>query len=385
MSDWRWDSAKKRYYYIHPSSHQYIYDSGERIKFKALSAPAAPNYLVINSREAFTSSDEGQQAHASPTILPESLCPTDFSLVEGRYKIIKNLDRGGQTLEKGIREVHDVRNRNAIYALKTYVCKDLEQYRERGFNFNHEVSIMARLHHSAHVVKLIRCHSNPQTLEFSFVMSPVANQGNLTNYMLRQFQLPNTLILTERFMQIALADLAKGLEDIHEHSVRHKDIKPGNILVHNDRVLYTDFGLSLDYRAFPSDITNCTHPEHDCTPAYAAPETHAHTPRNRKSDVFCLGLVYLELLCTRAVVLTGNTDWGNDTIFGKYFQRYSDMVASGRVGRTLDWIEHKEKVVSLRKYVPLVRSMLDLERDHRPSAEKLVRELGISMAKKQID
>lgn len=41
--------------------------------------------------------------------------------------------------------------------------------------------------------------------------------------------------------------LASGLFYLHDGSIKHKDIKPANILVHKRSVLLTDFGLSTDF------------------------------------------------------------------------------------------------------------------------------------------
>ena len=39
-----------------------------------------------------------------------------------------------------------------------------------------------------------------------------------------------------------LGCLASAVKYLHEHKCRHKDIKPGNILIKDDKVLITDFG-----------------------------------------------------------------------------------------------------------------------------------------------
>ena len=48
-------------------------------------------------------------------------------------------------------------------------------------------------------------------------------------------------------LQRAIGCLASGLAFMHEQTIRHKDIKPQNILIHGGSVLYTDFGISLDF------------------------------------------------------------------------------------------------------------------------------------------
>jgi len=41
--------------------------------------------------------------------------------------------------------------------------------------------------------------------------------------------------------------LVSGLKAIHDAGIRHKDIKPENIPVKGRVILYTDFGIALDY------------------------------------------------------------------------------------------------------------------------------------------
>lgn len=45
----------------------------------------------------------------------------------------------------------------------------------------------------------------------------------------------------------AFGCLSSGLAYLHEQKVKHKDIKPANVLIRSKRVLLTDFGLSTDF------------------------------------------------------------------------------------------------------------------------------------------
>ncbi|KAF2109886.1 kinase-like domain-containing protein [Lophiotrema nucula] len=90
--------------------------------------------------------------------------------------------------------------------------------------------------------------------------------------------------------------LVIALEYLHKHNVRHKDIKPENILVSNRKVLLADFGLSLDF----TDATGSTTMSmvNGITPRYCAPEVANYEARNTKSDIWCLGVVFLEMIAT---------------------------------------------------------------------------------------
>ncbi|PSN59010.1 kinase-like protein, partial [Corynespora cassiicola Philippines] len=95
--------------------------------------------------------------------------------------------------------------------------------------------------------------------------------------------------------------LAAALEFLHGQRVRHKDIKPKNILVHRGNILFTDFGLSLDFTDADSSTTISM--VNGMTPKYCAPEVAQYEPRNTMSDIWSLGVVFMEM----AVVLKGKT------------------------------------------------------------------------------
>jgi serine/threonine protein kinase len=91
--------------------------------------------------------------------------------------------------------------------------------------------------------------------------------------------------------------LCSAVTYLHEQKCRHKDIKPGNILVHNGTVLLTDFGIALDWSERGRDTT--TGNVQSYTNAYAAPEVALAKPRNSSSDIWSLGCVFLDILVSR--------------------------------------------------------------------------------------
>ncbi|KAF2446865.1 hypothetical protein P171DRAFT_471322 [Karstenula rhodostoma CBS 690.94] len=81
--------------------------------------------------------------------------------------------------------------------------------------------------------------------------------------------------------------------------VRHKDIKPRNILVHYGNIIFVDFGLTFDFFGADSDTT--INMVNGMTPRYCAPEVADCLPRNKSADVWSLGVVFLEI-----TILTGD-------------------------------------------------------------------------------
>jgi serine/threonine protein kinase len=87
--------------------------------------------------------------------------------------------------------------------------------------------------------------------------------------------------------------LANAVQYLHENDIRHKDIKPRNILLDkNDGLYITDFGLSRDTADASSSMTDGIERG---TYKYCAPEVARLEPRGRAADVYSLGCVFLEI------------------------------------------------------------------------------------------
>jgi serine/threonine protein kinase len=89
--------------------------------------------------------------------------------------------------------------------------------------------------------------------------------------------------------------LSEALKYLHESDVRHKDIKPENILIdESGAVILTDFGISRRFAKHTSHVTNN---EWKFTRKYASPEIMKgkRVERDDPSDVFSLGCVFLEM------------------------------------------------------------------------------------------
>ncbi|KAF2253264.1 kinase-like protein, partial [Trematosphaeria pertusa] len=95
--------------------------------------------------------------------------------------------------------------------------------------------------------------------------------------------------------------LLAGLAYMHHMSIRHKDIKPANILIKGDSVLYTDLGLAFYWEAVGHSTTEDSSPV--ATRKYSPPEIFTGEKRNTSADIFSLGCVFLEM----ATLLDGST------------------------------------------------------------------------------
>ncbi|KAB2099834.1 hypothetical protein AG0111_0g11992 [Alternaria gaisen] len=164
-----------------------------------------------------------------------------------------------------------------------------------------EVYHLQNLRHF-HIVQLVGTYL--QGRNFSILMYPAAD-AHLGRFLEDTLDI-NMWASKERrlFLYSALGCLASGVAFIHQHTTKHMDIKPQNILVRRAsdhglrsdwRVYIADFGLS---RSFASQDHSQTDGPTSRTPRYCAPEVYNCEQRGRSADVFSLGCVFLEILTT---------------------------------------------------------------------------------------
>ena len=127
--------------------------------------------------------------------------------------------------------------------------------------------------------------------------SSATSSGQSGHHGARHNPWPVTLPIEREFENLRgyFVCLSQALRYLHEQGVRHKDIKPANILIDKSQsVILTDFGIS---RRFPKDESHITNNEWKFTRKYASPEImkDRKMPRDDSSDVFSLGCVFLEM------------------------------------------------------------------------------------------
>jgi len=104
-----------------------------------------------------------------------------------------------------------------------------------------------------------------------------------------------------------LSQVAKALDHAHNNGVIHRDVKPSNILLDaQDLVYVADFGLA---RLVKTSAVLTKTGMMAGTPQYMAPEQAMAKEVNRHADIYALGIVAYEML-TGAVPFTADTPVG---------------------------------------------------------------------------
>jgi len=88
--------------------------------------------------------------------------------------------------------------------------------------------------------------------------------------------------------------IATGLAVVHEQGLIHRDIKPANILFRSDgTVVITDFGIAKALE-MDSELTGLGIAVG--SPAYSSPEQTQCQPLDIRTDIYSLGVIFLEML-----------------------------------------------------------------------------------------
>ncbi|OWM91423.1 hypothetical protein CDL15_Pgr017341 [Punica granatum] len=156
--------------------------------------------------------------------------------------------------------------------------------------FRTEMKIIGRTHHR----NLVRFLGYSLDTSNRLLVYEYMSNGSLADLLFA----PKKLLCWEEKMGI-VRNIARGLLYLHEEcetQIIHCDIKPGNILIdENRRAKISDFGLS---KLLKPDQTN-TFTGIRGTRGYVAPEWHKNLPITTKADVYSFGIVLLEIICSR--------------------------------------------------------------------------------------
>ena len=196
------------------------------------------------------------------------------------YRIDRELGAGGMAT---VYLAHDIKHDRAvaIKVLKPELAASIGSER-----FLKEIRTTANLQHP-HIVPLYDSGDASGAL---FYVMPLLQGESLADRMERDGQLPieDTIRITRQ--------IAGALDYAHRNGVIHRDIKPDNILLHDDEVLVADFGIAVGAReASGARLTGTGFSLG--TPQYMSPE-QAVGERNidARSDIYSLGAVTYEML-----------------------------------------------------------------------------------------
>ncbi|KAH8810068.1 kinase-like domain-containing protein [Hyaloscypha sp. PMI_1271] len=154
-----------------------------------------------------------------------------------------------------------------------------------------EVAILRELNHQ-HIIQVVCTYETISVpRQFGILLSPVGEE-DLLHYMER--------VSEDDFPEKDIANLerwryclANAVAYIHSQNIRHKDIKPSNVICKGAAIYLTDFGSA---HQFSIGLTSSTDGGLlGVTKMYSAPEVIDEDRRGRSADIFSLGCVFAEM------------------------------------------------------------------------------------------
>ncbi len=225
----------------------------------------------------------------------------------GNVRIEKELARGGMA---------EVYVGTHLKLDRLVIVKVMHSYIEA------DPEMQSRFEHEAKVVAALRHPNIVQVFDFDiveghpYIVMEYLRGPSLAAY-LSELNRRNETLPPAQVARL-LGILATALDYAHEQGVIHRDIKPGNIILHNKTGLFssdlplsaltepaiTDFGLVRIHTT-----TQTSAGKRSGTPAYMSPEQAHGLTVDHRSDIYSLGIVLYELIAGH-VPFEAETNWG---------------------------------------------------------------------------
>ena len=214
-------------------------------------------------------------------ILPENI-------INGRFKIIKVLDRGGMG-EIFLAEDNNSKGKVAIKSISSDWLHD----RYAQARFQHEARAVSLLNHP----NICAIYEIAQENEREYIVMQYVDGVTLNQLQKMKPLTPGNIV------DIAL-QITDGMIAAQEQNIVHMDIKPGNIMIDKSgKVKILDFGLA-EFRPRKTADRKTRRPEPGQsengvvmgTVSYMSPEQVEGHDLDGRSDIFSFGVVLVELL-----------------------------------------------------------------------------------------
>ncbi|XDG09984.1 hypothetical protein ABKA04_009599 [Annulohypoxylon sp. FPYF3050] len=290
----------------------------------------------------------------------------------GKYTILETLNWGSSGVVNLVCLSRNLKQK--------FACKNLRLEEGRSAKILKEVDLIRKASHK-HVVRIVDAFADARG-RFQIVMAPAAD-CDLSGYL--RDQIPEARLAgwdsfgRQRVILFQwMYCLITAVEHMHGSDIRHRDLKPDNILVYNDRILITDFGISFH----SNQGTEYTNTPTLGTPKYLPPEADDKRRCGKAGDIFSLGCVFWEMADALSdPILSTNSK------FPREIKRYSDLVRNYENGddNFLSKVTQIQEHKRMKKRLPehcrlrnsfgtlllLIYNMMNPSPDERPTAKQL--------------
>jgi len=199
----------------------------------------------------------------------------------GQYEIVSILGAGGMaTIYRALQP--SVKREVAIKVIESMLVRNPDFIKR----FQREARTSAALNHP-HIIKVFDFGQEDDLLYLVMELKSGGNLGRLLSHERLPLDQAGRL----------LGQIASALDYAHLHGVIHRDLKPPNVLLDEDRNGFlTDFGIAKT----TSEMTAITQSGTVLgTPTYMAPEQWSEGTVDARTDLYALGVLLYEMLAGR--------------------------------------------------------------------------------------
>lgn len=224
----------------------------------------------------------GCGAALAEPVSPVAPAPTEFG--GGRYSVRRFLGEGGR---KRAWLAYDVQLEREV-AISVVKTEGLDS--EGIARVRREAQAMGRVGDHPHIVTIYDIGDEDGR---PYIVSQYVGGGSVADLLAASDE--NRLAIVDALR--ITGDVCQGLEHAHGHGVVHRDLKPGNIWLTEDRTAKLgDFGLAIASDRSRLSLEGMM----VGTVSYMSPEQASGGEVDARSDLYSLGAVLYEMLCGRA-------------------------------------------------------------------------------------
>jgi serine/threonine protein kinase len=255
--------------------------------------------------------------------------------------------------------VNRVKVRGLLLAKKIFKYSPYDETQYKAYS--QEVEVLQHLARKPHwhVILLLRHYTDLEG-RGCLLLSPLAQMT------LQDFLSEPPSQESRQLVRLWLGCLACGLAYLHLNKIKHKNIKPSNILIHGANPIIADRGISHRFND-DSKISGRSWGSE----TYAAPEVLEEEIRGRRQDVWSLLCCYIEILAFLKGMdrKTFHKSMKLGGYCGSYYSRHSFIV---------DWLNSLKPSAADEDELTFIQLLLDSFKtnpDERPYARGLAEQI----------
>ena len=168
-----------------------------------------------------------------------------------------------------------------VVAIKKIIVKGLSYKHQKMIT--EEMNIMQHVKENPHI-NIVTCYDIINDLDTIYIVMEYCDGGDFSKIIGKPMK--------EKSVKYYFSQLINGVKYLDEHKIIHRDIKPKNLLLTNDKQVLKicDFGLAKNKTGLSKMYTICG------SPLYMAPEMFKDKSYDATVDIWSVGIIMYEML-----------------------------------------------------------------------------------------